>query len=115
MPRNATQAIPIHQLPIASTTTTSSGRIVKTIVLTHAMSVTTTDVTMTVYDVTTLTSGSNATSTVYTRTVTANVIPVSTKNYTGTVNATISIAAITTIPAFLGYTPLAVQHSSANA
>ena len=115
MPLNATQAIPTDQLPTASTTTTSSIGLVKTIVLTPAPSATTTDVTMTVYDVTTLTSGSNLTSTVYTRTVTINDIPVSKQTYTATVNATISTAVTTTIPAFPGYTPLAVQHSSANA
>jgi hypothetical protein len=115
MRRNATQTVPTNQIHSASTTTTSSIGLVKTIVLTPTPSATTTDVTRTIYDVATLTSGSNATSTVYTRTVTVNDIPVSTMIYTETFNAIISIAATTTIPAFPGYTPLAVQHSSANA
>lgn len=112
---NATQTVPTNRIHSASTTTTSIIGLVKTIVLTPTPSATTTDVTRTIYDVTTLTSGSNATSTVYTRTVTVNDIPVGTMIYTETFNAIISIAATTTIPAFPGYTPLAVQHSSANA
>lgn len=115
MPHNATQTTPADQLPTGSTTITSSIGLVKTIVLTPAPSSTTTDLTITVYDVTTLTSGSNLTSTVYTRTVTVNDIPVSTKIYTAIINSTISIAATTTIPAFPGHTPLAAQHSSASA
>ena len=75
----------------------------------------TVDVTMTVYDVKTLMSDGKSTSTVYTRTVTVNDIQVSTKTDTETVNATVSVAATKSMPAFPGYTPLAVQHSSANA
>lgn len=115
IPRNATQIIPIDQLPTASTTITSRIGLVKTIVLTPAPSTITTDATMTVYNVTTVTSGSNLTSTVYTRTVTINDIPVSTKTYTKVANATVPMAATITLPAFPGYTPLAVQHSFAKA
>ncbi|KAF3041659.1 hypothetical protein E8E12_001666 [Didymella heteroderae] len=115
MPRNATQTIPTDQLPTASTTTYYSIGLVKTIVLTPAPSATTTDLTTTIYDVTTLTSGSNLTSTVYTRTVTVNDIPVSTKTYTTTVNETVSTAATITVPALAGYTPLGAQLSSASA
>jgi hypothetical protein len=115
MPRNATQTAPTDQLPTSSTTTTYSIGLVKTIVLTPAPSVTTADLTSTVYYVTTLTSGSNLTSTIYTRTVTVNDIPVSTITYTATVNETTLVTATTTVPAFPGYTPLGVQHSSVKA
>lgn len=106
MPRNATQTIPADQLPTASTTTTYSIGLVKTVVLTPIPSITTTDMTSTAFDVTTVTRSDTLPSTVYTSTVTVQQIPRNTKTYTATINETVSLVLTTTIPAFPGYTPL---------